>query len=107
MGHDASAMRNRNERTELIRAVREGGETLRAAATRIGVPMSTAHRWMRIAAVASSRASTRKPRFVEAVVERAERSTIRVCIGAAAIEVCAGFDAELLREVAAALGGDA
>jgi hypothetical protein len=30
-----------------------------------------------------------------------------VCVGVAAIEVRAGFDARLLREVAAALGGDA
>jgi transposase-like protein len=96
-------MRNRNERSELIRAVRSGGETVRAAATRLGVPISTAQRWLGIAAVESSP----KPRFVEAVVERAEAATIRVRVGVAELEVRAGFDAKLLREVAAALGGDA
>jgi len=35
------------------------------------------------------------------------RSTIVVRIGVAEIEVRAGFDARLLREVADALGGDA
>lgn len=104
-------MRNRNERSELIRAVREGGETLRAAAARLAVPVSTAQRWMRIAASESSTPTTPtrtpKPRFAEAVVERTESRTIRVSVGAAAIEVRPGFDATLLREVAAALGGDA
>ena len=72
----------------------------------MAVPLSTAQRWMRIAAAPTQKPRL-KPRFVEAVIERAPLSTIRVCIGAAAIDVCAGFDAELLREVAAALGGDA
>jgi transposase-like protein len=98
-------MRNRNERAELIRAVSQGGETVRAAATRLGVPMSTAQRWVRIAAAASS--PTPKPRFVEAVVDRVEPPMIRVRVGVAQLEVRAGFDARLLREVAAALGDDA
>jgi transposase-like protein len=98
-------MRNRKERAELIRAVSQGGETVRAAATRLGVPMSTAQRWVRLAATASS--PTPKPRFVEAVVDRVEPPTIRVRVGVAQLEVRAGFDARLLREVAAALGDDA
>jgi hypothetical protein len=110
-------MRNRIERSELIQAVREGGETLRAAAARLAVPVSTAQRWMRIAASESPTPTTPttptvskrtpKPRFVEAVVERTESCAIRVCVGVAEIEVRTGFDATLLREVAAALGGDA
>jgi transposase-like protein len=98
-------MRNRNERTELIRAVSHGGETVRAAAMRLGVPLSTAQRWVRIALAATS--PTPKPRFVEAVVESAAAATIRVRIGVAELEVRAGFDARLLREIASALGGDA
>ncbi|MDQ3341931.1 MAG: hypothetical protein M4D80_42840 [Myxococcota bacterium] len=98
-------MRNRNERTELIRAVSQGSETVRAAAMRLGVPMSTAQRWVRIGAAASS--PTSKPRFVEAVVDRVEPPAIRVRVGVAQLEVRAGFDARLLREVAAALGDDA
>jgi hypothetical protein len=46
-----------------------------------------------------------KPTFVEVVAERAERSTILVRFGVAEIEVRAGFDARLLRDLAEALGG--
>ncbi|MBX3157656.1 MAG: helix-turn-helix domain-containing protein [Deltaproteobacteria bacterium] len=95
-------MRKPDERAELIRAVRRHGETVVAAATRLGVPLSTAHRWMRLA-VAEPPPVT----FVEVVGERAAHSTIEVRIGAAAIEVRSGFDARLLREVVDALGSDA
>jgi transposase-like protein len=88
-------MRDPNERIELIRAVAEGGATVRAAAARLGVPVSTAQRWVRIAAGKSSSVPKRKPRFVEAVVERVESSAIRVRIGVAEFEVRAGFDARL------------
>ena len=47
-----------------------------------------------------------RPTFVEVVPERAERSTILVRVGVAEIEVHAGFDARLLRELADALGAD-
>ena len=100
-------MRNLSERSELIQAVTEGGETTRAAAARLGVPVSTAQRWIRRAAAKSSPPAREKPRFVRAVVESAAPSTIRVRVGVAELEVRAGFDARLLREVAAALGGDA
>ena len=54
---------------------------------------------------AAEAAPVMRPTFVEVVPERAERSTIRVRVGLAEIEVHAGFDARLLREVAEALGG--
>jgi hypothetical protein len=47
------------------------------------------------------------PTFVEVVPERTEGRGLRVCVGRAEIEVRAGFDAQLLREVVAALGADA
>lgn len=97
-------MRNHSERTELIRAVSRG-ETVRVAAMLRGIPLSTAQRWVRLAVAASS--PTPKPRFVEAVVDRVDPPTIRVRVGVAELEVRAGFDARLLREVAAALGDDA
>lgn len=50
---------------------------------------------------------TSLPTFVELVPERTEGLGLRVCVGRAEIEVRAGFDAQLLREVVAALGGDA
>lgn len=92
-------------RSELIRAVKKRGDTVRAAAARLGVPVSTAYQWMRVAAAESS--PTPGPKFVEVVAERAGLSTILVRIGVAEIEVHAGFDARLLREVAEALGGEA
>jgi len=92
-------------RSELIRAVRRNGEAASVAAARLGVSVSTAQRWMRLAAAETTPAAAQ--RFVEVVPERAVRSTIVVRIGVAEIEVRAGFDARLLREVADALGGDA
>ncbi len=97
-------MRNRDERTELIQAVSRG-ETVRVAAMRRGIPLSSAQRWVRLEAAASLPAP--KQRFVEAIVNVIEPATIRVRVGVAELEVRAGFDARLLREVAAALGDDA
>jgi transposase-like protein len=87
-----------NERRELIRAVRERGETVVSAAARLRVPAPTAYRWVRLAAKAAA------PTFVEVVAERDTHSTIRVRVGVAEIEVRAGFDARLLRAVVEALG---
>jgi transposase-like protein len=95
-------MRKPDERSELIRAIKKRGEAVPTAAARLGVPVSTAYRWLRGAAESSPR-----PMFVEVVAERAERSTIRVRIGVAELEVDTGFDAQLLRELADVLGGDA
>lgn len=99
---DTVAMREPFERSELIRAVQKYGEAVPTVATRLGVPVSTAYRWMRAAAAKSS--PMLRPTFIEVVAERAERSTIVVRVGGAEIEVHAGFDAQLLREVAEALG---
>lgn len=96
-------MHGPNERSELIRAVTKSGEAVPVAAARLGVPLSTAYRWLRIAAAATTRPLT--PAFIEVVPERAARSTIVVRVGVAEIEVRTGFDARLLREVAEALGG--
>jgi transposase-like protein len=96
-------MREPSERSELIRAVKKRGEAVSTVATRLGVSASTAYRWMRAADAAES--AVMRPTFVEVVAERAERSTILVRVGVAEIEVHAGFDARLLRELAEALGG--
>lgn len=87
------------ERRELIRAVRERGEKVTSAAARLRVPKATAYRWMRDATN-----PVPSPIFVEVVPEREVRSTIHVRVGVAEIEVRAGFDAHLLREVVVALG---
>ena len=98
-------MHGPDERSELIRAVTKRGEAVPVAAARLGVPLSTAYRWMRIAAAATTPAPA--PTFVEIVPERAARPAIVVRVGVAEIEVRTGFDARLLREVAEALEGDA
>ena len=90
------------ERSELIRAVTKRGEAVTVVAARLGIPLSTAYRWVRLAT-----ATTATPMFVEVVPERAARATIVVRVGGVEIEVRAGFDAQLLREVTAALGADA
>ena len=96
-------MRNSDERGELIRAVQRG-EAVTTASARLGVPVSTAYRWMRV--VAARALSAPLPTFVEVVAEREMRSTILVRVGAAEIEVRAGFDARLLREVVDTLGSE-
>ena len=99
-------MREPSERSELIRAVKKRSEAVSTVAARLGVPASTAYRWMRVADAAEP-APVMRPTFVEVVAERAERSPILVRVGVAEIEVHAGFDARLLRELAEALGGGA
>lgn len=74
-------------------------------AARLGVPASTAYRWMRGAGASVESAAMKRPTFVEVVAERAQRS-ILVRVGVVEIEVQAGFDARLLRELADALGAD-
>lgn len=93
------------ERSELIRAVKQRGEALPRVAARLGVPVSTAYRWLRGAAAAGTAVAT--PMFVEVVVDREVSSPLVVRVGGAEIEVRAGFDRELLRDVVAALGADA
>lgn len=98
-------MHDPDERNALIRAVTKRGEAVPVVAARLGVPVSTAYRWMRIAAAAT--APLAPPTFVEIVAERAVAPSVLVRVGAAEIEVRRGFDARLLREVVDALGGDA
>lgn len=98
-------MHDPEERSALIRAVTKRGEAVPVVAARLGVPVSTAYRWMRIAA--ASTAPMSPSTFVEVVTERAVAPTVLVRVGAAVVEVRWGFDARLLREVVDALGGDA
>jgi transposase-like protein len=94
-------MQRPDVRGELIRAVQQRGEAVSVAAARMGVPVSTAYHWMRVA-----KALPPAPTFVEVLAERATRSGMLIRIGSAEIEVREGFDARLLREVVEALGGE-
>jgi transposase-like protein len=97
----------RDERDELIRAVQKRGEAVVTVATRLGVPVSTAYRWMRLAVAEANVPRSPRPTFIEVVAEHAEGGPLRVRVGVAEIEVRAGFDAQLLRAVVEALGADA
>jgi transposase-like protein len=87
------------DRDRLIAEVRATGEIPRVVAERHGVCASSAYRWMKEAA------SPDAPVFARVVRSRAAvRSALVVQLGRATIRVEAGFDAELLRGVVAALG---
>jgi transposase-like protein len=85
------------QREKLIAEVR-AGETVRVVAKRMGVTLSSAYLWMKAATPASS-----TPVFARVVPARS--SSLRLQMGSAAVVVEAGFDAELLRQVVAALSG--
>lgn len=107
------------QRSELIDLVTAGGVTIREAATRLGVGASTASYWVRKAAKTATAGTRRRPSlaaqaltappptFLQLVHAGDTSSSITIRIGNAAIEVRRGFDAELLRAVAVALGGGA
>ena len=91
------------ERERLIAEVRATGETPRAVAERLGICGSSAYRWMKEASASTSAQGA--PVFARMVRSRsASSSGLSVQLGPATIRVEAGFDAELLRSVIAALG---
>jgi len=91
------------ERERLIAEVRSSGNTPRVVAERMGVCASSAYRWMKeVAGTASS--ARRAPVFARVVPGRVvKRAGLTVEVGRAMIRVEAGFDAELLPGVVAAL----
>jgi len=102
----------RAERDELIQGVTRRGESVRSAATRIGVNVSTAYNWVRSAAPSSgerARAMVGAPEatFARLVPARTQDARLVVRVSEIEIEVHHGFDAELLRSVVEALRGGA
>jgi transposase-like protein len=92
------------ERERLIAEVRATGETPRAVAERMGVCASSAYRWMKEASETGA-SDAGAPVFARVVPSRpAPRPALMVQLGRVTIRVEAGFDAELLRGVVAALG---
>jgi transposase-like protein len=87
------------QRAKLIAEVRATGERVSEVAKRMGVTSSSAYLWMKAAAATAPGA----PVFARVVPAR--RASLRLEVGGAALVVEAGFDAELLRQVVAALGG--
>lgn len=102
-------MRKRSERDELIRRVTQRGVPVAAVAAELGLPASTAYRWMRKLSDtgnAGGRALIRpEPRFVELLPASALDARLVIEVSAAKIEVRAGFDPALLRSVVEALAG--
>lgn len=104
---DAGRMRKiykRSDRAALIAAVKRG-EPVPTAARRLHVTMSTAYRWARRPPGEVPASAAGVPTFLEVVAAGVPSGAVVVRVGAAQIEVRAGFDAELLRAVIAALEG--
>jgi len=102
-------MRKRYTAADLERflgEVKATGETARVIAERLGVTPSTAYLWLKAEKAPAEKA--RSPRFAR-VVRQAEkpRGVLVVQVASVTIHVEAGFDAELLRNVVEALGGQA
>ena len=102
------------ERRRFLDEVREGGEPVAVVARRLGIRVSTAYLWHQRAngnaPPSKSKSKSRakpvlkaKPTFARVVPE--SRPSVVVQIGCATVRVEAGFDAELLRNVVAALDG--
>ena len=94
-------MRNQytaEQREKLIAEVRATGERVGVVAKRLGVTPSSAYLWMKAAAGSSTPGA---PVFARVV--RSRPSPLRLEVGGAALLIEAGFDAELLRQVVAAL----
>jgi transposase-like protein len=87
------------DRERLIAEVRATGEVPRVVAERMGICASSAYRWMKEASAVGA------PVFARVVPSlSSSRSRLVVQLGRAEIRVEAGFDADLLRELVAALG---
>lgn len=94
-------MRNKytaEQRAELTEEVRATGARVSEVAKRMGISSSAAYLWMKAVVPAPG-----APVFVRVVPWRVP--TLRVDVGRAALIVEKGFDAELLRQIVAALGG--
>ena len=85
-----------------MRAVKGRGEPVPSAATRLGVVVGTAYKWLRTSG-ARDAARVARPGFARLVAASTPDPRLLVRVNAAEIEVRAGFDAELLRSVVAAL----
>jgi transposase-like protein len=90
------------QREHLIETVRTSGEPVKTVAERMGVSAATAYLWMKAVR------STKRPQFARLMSETQRPvASLELRVGGAAIRVDAGFDAELLRAVVAALSARA
>ena len=92
-------MRNQytsEQREKLIGEVRATGERVSVVAKRLGVSSSAAYLWIKAATPTPT-----APAFARVMPLRPR--SLRIEVGGAAVVVESGFDAELLRQVVAAL----
>jgi transposase-like protein len=99
-------MRKRHTAEERERLLAEigGGRSVREAAEKVGVELSTAYRWRRDSGGTPRR---RVPAFARVIASAAVTRSVGgvvIEVGGTSIRVEAGFDARLLRDVVAALG---
>jgi hypothetical protein len=89
-----------NERERLIETVQASGESVKAVAKRLGVKEATAYYWMK-------RGREREPVQFARVIRAPlmPKVSMSIDVGGVVIRLDSGFDAELLREVVAALKG--
>jgi transposase-like protein len=94
-------MRRRFTADDRVRLVAEArsGASVKAVAVRHGVSPSMLYRWMQDGDKQGG------PVFARLAVSKVVESAVVVQVGRAAIRVERGFDAELLRDVVAALDG--
>jgi transposase-like protein len=86
------------ERERLVEAVLKTGAPIKEVAERLGVKVATAYFWVKRAR------QKKQPQFALVLPSRQENgSVLRVEVGGAFLHLERGFDAELLRDVVAAL----
>jgi transposase-like protein len=90
------------DRSRFLTELRRSGDPVHVVAERLGLSVSTAFRWKSEAADASGAA----PVFARLVREPRSESSLTLDVGGVRVQVRPGFDADLLREVVQALGGD-
>ena len=90
------------QREQLLKEVQTTGERVSVVAERLGVAKSSAYLWIK----ALRAEPKRTPAFARVVPEGGVRGVV-IEVSGATIRVAAGFDAELLRAVVAALSEQA
>jgi transposase-like protein len=89
------------DRSRFLTELRRSGDPVHVVAERLGLSVSTAFRWKK-----DADASADAPVFARLVREPRLEASLTLDVGGVRVQVRPGFDADLLREVVQALGGD-
>jgi len=100
---------NENEKAvywrEQVSQYRASGLTMKAWCASHQIAFSQMKYWIRKLGLSQRKRVTTAPNWIEVTTLSAPASSLVVRVGAAAIDVPAGFDAALLNQVVEALGG--